>query len=286
MKNSKSTFMKQPELGKKVSELRAAKGLTQEELVEKCNISVRTIQRIESGEVTPRTYTIKTILSALDYDLNAISNKDDSVSDSFTDGVKKFMLIDVDANNSNNFFIKNLNYAWIFGIIYFVLGFIEGAADYYLFTEDRLIFSEENYIFIKLFSLISFVFFMRGFILIGGLFKNYLLKIMSFIMIFTVALLAFYDIFTIHDYSGADKFIAGAASLTFGCIGILYGYSLMKLHGAIGSIAKLAGALQIIGGGFLLTILLAFIGLLIYIPAELLEIIIIFKVIAIIKERE
>jgi transcriptional regulator with XRE-family HTH domain len=30
--------MKQPELGKKISELRKAKGLTQEELVEKCNI--------------------------------------------------------------------------------------------------------------------------------------------------------------------------------------------------------------------------------------------------------
>lgn len=38
--------MKQPELGKKISELRKAKGLTQEELVEKCNLNVRTIQRI------------------------------------------------------------------------------------------------------------------------------------------------------------------------------------------------------------------------------------------------
>ena len=53
--------MKQPELGKKISELRKEKGLTQEELVDKCNISVRTLQRIESGEVTPRSYTLKTI---------------------------------------------------------------------------------------------------------------------------------------------------------------------------------------------------------------------------------
>ena len=55
--------MKQPELGKKILELRKAKGLTQEELVEKCNISVRTIQRIETGEVTPRGKTIKHILN-------------------------------------------------------------------------------------------------------------------------------------------------------------------------------------------------------------------------------
>ena len=59
--------MKQPELGKKISELRKAKGLTQEELVEKCNLSVRTLIRIENGEVMPRSFTIKTIFSALDY---------------------------------------------------------------------------------------------------------------------------------------------------------------------------------------------------------------------------
>src|SRR6266542_682229 len=59
--------MNQPDLGKKIAELRKAKGFTQEELVEKCNLSVRTLQRIESGEVTPRSYTIKTIFAALDY---------------------------------------------------------------------------------------------------------------------------------------------------------------------------------------------------------------------------
>ena len=61
--------MNQPDLGKKIAELRKAKGLTQEELVEKCNLNVRTLQRIESGEVTPRSYTIKTIFTALDYNV-------------------------------------------------------------------------------------------------------------------------------------------------------------------------------------------------------------------------
>jgi transcriptional regulator with XRE-family HTH domain len=61
--------MKQPDLGKKIAELRKAKGLTQEELVEKCNINVRTLQRIENGEATPRSYTIKIIFAALDYNI-------------------------------------------------------------------------------------------------------------------------------------------------------------------------------------------------------------------------
>ena len=52
-----------------LAELRKARGLTQEELAEKCNVNVRTLQRIESGEVTPRSYTAKVIFAALDFNL-------------------------------------------------------------------------------------------------------------------------------------------------------------------------------------------------------------------------
>ncbi|OJU54581.1 MAG: hypothetical protein BGN96_12935 [Bacteroidales bacterium 45-6] len=60
--------MNQPALGKKIVELRKAKGYTQEELVNKCNLNIRTLQRIESGEVEPRSYTVKAIFAALDYE--------------------------------------------------------------------------------------------------------------------------------------------------------------------------------------------------------------------------
>ena len=63
--------MKQPELGRKIAELRKARGLTQEELVEKCNLNVRTLQRIESGEVAPRSHTIRVIFAALDQEVFA-----------------------------------------------------------------------------------------------------------------------------------------------------------------------------------------------------------------------
>jgi transcriptional regulator with XRE-family HTH domain len=62
--------MKQPDLGKKIAELRKAKCLTQEELVNRCNLNVRTLQRIESGIVTPRSYTLKTIFAALEYSID------------------------------------------------------------------------------------------------------------------------------------------------------------------------------------------------------------------------
>ncbi|WP_420573237.1 helix-turn-helix domain-containing protein [Kordia sp.] len=65
-------MIQQPELGKKIVAFRKAKGYTQEELVEKCNLNVRTLQRIEAGEVTPRTSTIKLIFEALDIEFESI----------------------------------------------------------------------------------------------------------------------------------------------------------------------------------------------------------------------
>ena len=60
--------MNQPDLGLKVTELRQQKGLTQEQLAERCEVSPRTVQRIESGEVDPRAYTLQCLSTALDFD--------------------------------------------------------------------------------------------------------------------------------------------------------------------------------------------------------------------------
>jgi len=60
--------MNQPDLGLKVTELRQSKGFTQEQLAEKCEVSPRTIQRIESGEVDPRAYTLQCLSNTLDFD--------------------------------------------------------------------------------------------------------------------------------------------------------------------------------------------------------------------------
>jgi len=51
--------------GQFVKETRLIKGLTQEELAAKTDISVRTIQRIENGEVEPRAFTLQTIAPVL-----------------------------------------------------------------------------------------------------------------------------------------------------------------------------------------------------------------------------
>src|SRR5210317_848730 len=56
------------ELGLRIAELRKQKGITQEELAAKASINVRTIQRIEKGEVDPRSYTLQEIARALEVD--------------------------------------------------------------------------------------------------------------------------------------------------------------------------------------------------------------------------
>lgn len=72
--------MAENHVGQKIAELRNQKGLTQEELAVKCNINVRSIQRIEKGEVQPRKYTLKILSEALGYDLlNTTIPKTDSL---------------------------------------------------------------------------------------------------------------------------------------------------------------------------------------------------------------
>ena len=61
--------MKQPELGLKVARLRTEKGFTQEQLAELCEVTARTIQRIESGEVEPRAFTRNSLSNILEFDL-------------------------------------------------------------------------------------------------------------------------------------------------------------------------------------------------------------------------
>lgn len=61
-------------IGKKVSELRKLKGLSQEDLAELAQINVRTIQRIENNKNTPRGNTLILISKSLDIDSNELIN--------------------------------------------------------------------------------------------------------------------------------------------------------------------------------------------------------------------
>lgn len=59
-------------LGAYIKKIRVEKGMTQEDLSEKTDLSVRTIQRIENDEVDARTFTLQAIASALNIDFDEL----------------------------------------------------------------------------------------------------------------------------------------------------------------------------------------------------------------------
>ncbi len=69
------TAMKQPELGATISTIRKQRGITQKDLAESCNIDIRTLQRIESGSVTPRMSTLKLVAEALSWDFRTLQDE-------------------------------------------------------------------------------------------------------------------------------------------------------------------------------------------------------------------
>lgn len=64
--------MKNGNLAKRVKELRKRNGLSQEELTENSGLSLRTIQRIETGETQPTGDTLKRIAKALNVTPNEL----------------------------------------------------------------------------------------------------------------------------------------------------------------------------------------------------------------------
>ena len=66
-----------------VKNQRTSLGYTQKEVSEMSRISLRSIQRIEKGEVMPRMHTIKRLANCLDFSLDAIN-------DTKTESTEKF----------------------------------------------------------------------------------------------------------------------------------------------------------------------------------------------------
>ncbi|MCE6991440.1 helix-turn-helix domain-containing protein [Dyadobacter sp. CY323] len=70
--------------GQKIKEIRTRLGMTQQELALKAKVNLRTIQRIENGEVIPRSYTLKIIASVLNieaaelFDLNLLESEQET----------------------------------------------------------------------------------------------------------------------------------------------------------------------------------------------------------------
>lgn len=79
--------------GKKIAAARKLKGLTQEELADLSQITVRTIQRIEAGANTPQSFTLKAIAKALDIEYEKLMSPEASTLTPATDDLRHFMIL-------------------------------------------------------------------------------------------------------------------------------------------------------------------------------------------------
>lgn len=251
MVNQKLTLlMKQPELGKKISELRKAKGMTQEELVEKCNLNVRTVQRIEAGEVTPRSYTIKTLFEALGYQWE---NQEENA-----EGVK--------AKPSP------ILYAAIgASILYFFLSMFEiGLETEFIAGEPSI--NTGAFAWIKTGSYLFYVIFLLGWVKLTESFPNGILKIALWIMIganviwYGVDLIAmFTTAFNLGDY-----YMIKVSS--FGFLYAFLGLGYLGYKKQFSSIATIMGALLMVAGALMFTGIGAFLALIPWTLGEIVQI--------------
>ena len=123
-----------------------------------------------------------------------------------------------------------------------------------------MIFNKTAFVILKLVALISFLYFQRGFILTGGLYKNYLLKITSYLLIVSTTLIIGYEIASIFYNSVEKEYVMGGAALTYGSICVVHGIALIRLKNIVGRIANYAGVFEIISGCFLITVVFSFVG--------------------------
>ncbi|WP_194975069.1 helix-turn-helix domain-containing protein [Aquiflexum lacus] len=255
--------MKQPELGQKILELRKAKGLTQEELVELCNINVRTIQRIEAGEVTPRSYTIKSILEVLGYDFKEIQHT-----------VEENAVINPEMVGKAAF----LKTAFFVGIVYFLLAFVEGGFDYGLWEAGEEISPAAApwYIAVKIGIMVTFGIFAFGYYRLSMIKPNVIVKAASILLIIATCFGVAADIYGFNNASVWQS-VQFSKAILFGALYIVFGLGLIKYQTEFGSFALVTGILSIISGIAFLSIILAIPGLFVFTIFEILQLVLLYK---------
>ena len=260
--------MKQPDLGKMIYDLRKQKGLTQEELVAQCNINVRTIQRIEAGEVTPRSYTIKAILDVLGTSLETFEQQEKTL-----ENLNFSPIFGITKNNLSSIF----KIAWILGIAFILLNSAEIIGEYYRLALKTSFFNNAILIVLKALSTVCLFFFMRGFIAIGKIYNSSLLSITSIIIIISTAIFLLIDISFLFSQTEYWTAVLILKSVFIGVLTLLLGIGNVLLFKKVGNLILVTGIFEILTGlAFLFVV--PEVGMALLFPMELLEIIVLYTV--------
>ncbi len=267
--------MYQPELGKKIVQLRKSLNLTQEELAIKSSLGLRTIQRIESGGVMPRNSTVDLLLTTLGVDRQSLENY--QIKGHSKNKVNDFFMI---GDFTNDTLYSAIQMAWISGIFYLLILIIENGLEYLILIESQVESTfTASYILIKFWVLVSLSLFMRGYIVLSKVFESSLLRISSYVMIGVMAGLVFSDIVKIIFIENEDLKVVLTVSQSFivGFASIFFGIALLRLQDSFGILSKYVGITEIILGSCFVLVFFAPIALALLVPVTVLEIVILYK---------
>lgn len=79
--------MESSPLAQTIVQHRKRQGMSQEELAERAKVSLRTIQRLETGQNAPRGYTLQALAEALAIPLNELTNNEPVITETPADSV-------------------------------------------------------------------------------------------------------------------------------------------------------------------------------------------------------
>ncbi|WP_245553412.1 helix-turn-helix domain-containing protein [Echinicola vietnamensis] len=236
--------MKQPELGKLIQQHRLSKGMTQEELVERCNINVRTIQRIEAGEVTPRAFTVKTIMEVLQIQM---PTKDPEMPRSAVGSI--FSTVDR----------RQLWWTGIAGVIYFLVSSYEVFWNIVLMA-DAGMQQPEYFTLLKAVVLLSYAAFAYGFYLIGQRTNNKVLQFGVVFLILVNAGIIGADIYSGKVVGAEDMWVGVFEVVAFGVSLVPFSIGLVQSKRSFGQHYQIVGVLGLITAVMFVTVIFTLLG--------------------------
>jgi len=210
--------MKQPELGKKINEIRNQKGITQKELADACMMDIRTIQRIESGEVVPRMSSLKLISDILEVELCSYNEIVQSPGNAF---ISKILLVTL-----------------ITGVIELINWFLFAA----IVVPINNMYTLMSLIFIIIY-ISGGVLYNYGFYELGKYQENKIIQFTSLVSMITVP--SFYITFFI-DQSNHLLFLNKICMIISIINGIIFGIGLLKSKSQFVILYRISGILQIL----------------------------------------
>lgn len=214
--------MKKSQIGTKIAELRLQKGMTQKELADLCNVDIRTIQRIESGEVIPRMHTVKLLSNALEYNLNQFYSSTES---------------------DNKTFKKQIHLSYVAGII-FAINYILVA--YNSITQVLPIFIT---LLVTSIHIVTCIFSLKGFYLVAQQYKNQLLAtstLLGMILLPVIAILDSLKSFGYGLFMGMTVTVLAVVCLNAIICGVGMFIQGQKIDGIKANIYKVCGLVTIL----------------------------------------